>query len=139
MLKVPATKRLSSGSSPSCSNQDLCSFHYPVFLQDPGFFCFWGNCTRVQDLPLILGAWEIVIFRRGPLLSFPSTPKGSSPNFLCLLSEVVDHQLPGINGFYFYFFFLFYFYFFLLFFPFSSFPGNMCVFDIGNLSVRSGS
>lgn len=54
----------------------------------------------VQGLPLILGAQEVTIVRGVQFFTFSTMAKDSSLNFLCLSSELVDHQLPGINSSY---------------------------------------
>ena len=97
MFKVTANKTLSRGSSPSLFRSRPLPLPYSIFIKILDFLSL-GKCTRMKALPLIFVAWEVVIFRRGPLVKFSNTPKGRSFNFPCLLSKVVDCQPPGING-----------------------------------------
>ena len=97
LFKITANKTLSRGSSPSLFRSRPLPLPYSTFIRILDFLSF-GKCTRMKALPLILVAWEVVIFRRGPLFKFSNTPKGRSSNFPCLLSKVVACQLPGISG-----------------------------------------
>lgn len=78
-LRSQLTKTLSRGSSPSLFRSRPLPLPYSIFIKILDFLSL-GKCTRMKALPLIFVAWEVVIFRRGPLVKFSNTPKGAGPS-----------------------------------------------------------